>query len=222
MDWGARQNEQEKLKDKDEFNKQDIHECDGRAHDPDTMVAPPTPRPTRKAKALTTAPPIIGWGDEEDTALKEVAVTQYRCASCILETTTKAGSTAAKAPAPHTNLSINKAPTAPKPHTHPSHECDGRARNPGAMTAPPTPKPTRKAETLARAPSTSASRHKEDAALKEVALSRYRCASCILETKTKVGSTAAKAPAPRTKPHPNHTPTHPTRKPPAHQPRLHP
>ena len=55
------------------------------------------------------ASPIIGWGDEEDAALKEVAlkeVPQYRCASCILETKTKAGSTAGKAPAPRTNPNI--------------------------------------------------------------------------------------------------------------------
>ena len=132
MHCGARQNKLETPKDKDEFNKQDIHECDGRAHDPDTMVVPPTPRPTRKAKALTTAPPIIGWGDEEDAALKEVAVPQYRCASCILETTTKAGSTAAKALAPHTNPKIDEAPTAPKPHTRPSHPQTPRPSTPSS------------------------------------------------------------------------------------------
>ena len=37
--------------------------------------------------------------------------------------------------------------------------------NPGAMTAPPSPKPTRKAEALARAPPTIASRRGQDAAL---------------------------------------------------------
>ena len=143
MHWGARQNKPETPKDKDEFNKQDIHDCDGRAHDPDTMVAPPTPRPTRKAKALTKAPPPIGWGDEEDAALKEVALPRYRCASCFLETKTKVGSTAVKTPAPRTNPNIDEAPTAPKSHTHPSHECDGRARDPEATAAPPTPNPTR-------------------------------------------------------------------------------
>ena len=35
MHWGPRQNKLETPKDKDEVNKQDIHECDGRAHDPD-------------------------------------------------------------------------------------------------------------------------------------------------------------------------------------------
>ena len=89
MHWGARQNEQEQPKDKDEFNKQDIHEYDGRAHDPDTMVASPTPRPTRKAKALTTAPPIIDWGDEEDAALKEVAVPQYHNSKVVYYETIK-------------------------------------------------------------------------------------------------------------------------------------
>ena len=42
MHWGARQNKLETPKDRDEVNKQDIHECDGWAHDPDTMVAPKT------------------------------------------------------------------------------------------------------------------------------------------------------------------------------------
>ena len=40
-------------------------------------------------------------------------------------------------------------------------------------------------------------------------LTRYRYSTCILETKTKVGSTTAKAPAPRTNPNINETPTTP-------------
>ena len=58
---------------------------------------------------------------EEDDVLKEVALPRYRCANCILETKTKVGSTAAKAPAPRTNPNINEAPTTPKSHTHPPH-----------------------------------------------------------------------------------------------------
>ena len=58
-------------KDRDEVNKREIRECDGRAHDPDTMVAPPTPKPTRKAEALARAPPTIASSREEDAALKE-------------------------------------------------------------------------------------------------------------------------------------------------------
>jgi hypothetical protein len=65
--WVARQNKLEIPRDKDEVNKREIHECDGRAHDPDTMVAPPTPKPTRKAEALARAPPIIALCREEDT-----------------------------------------------------------------------------------------------------------------------------------------------------------
>ena len=60
LHWLTRQNKLETPKDKDEVNKQGIHECDGRAHDPDTMVAPLTPKPKRKAEALTRAPPTIG------------------------------------------------------------------------------------------------------------------------------------------------------------------
>jgi hypothetical protein len=44
--WVTRQNKLEISIDKDEANKREICECDGRAHDPDTMVAPPTPKPT--------------------------------------------------------------------------------------------------------------------------------------------------------------------------------
>ena len=152
------------------------------------MVAPLTPKPTRKAEALTKAPSTIASRREEDVALKKWPKPWLCCANGILETKANDGSTAAKAPAPRTNPNTKEAPTAPKPHTHPSHECDGQARNPGAMTTPPTPKPTRKAEALARAPPTIASSREEDAALKEVALPRYRCANGILETKAKDGS----------------------------------
>ena len=57
--------------DKDEVNKQDIHDCDGRAHDPGTMVAPLTPKPKRKAETLDKAPPTIDSHLEEDVALLE-------------------------------------------------------------------------------------------------------------------------------------------------------
>ena len=48
----ARQNKLETPKEKDEFNKREVHECDVRARDPDAMVvppssSPPTPKPTR-------------------------------------------------------------------------------------------------------------------------------------------------------------------------------
>ncbi len=36
--WGVRQNNLEKLRDKGEVNKREIHECDGRVHDPDIFV----------------------------------------------------------------------------------------------------------------------------------------------------------------------------------------
>jgi hypothetical protein len=68
------------------------------------------------------------------------------------------------------------------------------------MTAPATPKPTRKSETLARAPPTVASRREEDVALKEWPKPWLSCVNGILETKANDGSTAAKAPAPRTNP----------------------
>jgi hypothetical protein len=55
--WVARQNKLEIPNDEEEVNTREIHKCDGQAHDPDTMVAPLTPKPTRKAEALAKAPP---------------------------------------------------------------------------------------------------------------------------------------------------------------------
>ena len=55
-------------------------------HDPDTMVAPLTPKSTRKAETLANAPPTIVSSLEEDAALKEVTLSRYRCVNGILET----------------------------------------------------------------------------------------------------------------------------------------
>jgi hypothetical protein len=88
--WVEQQNKLEIPRDKDEVNKQDIHECDERAHDSDTMVTPPTPKPTLKAETLTRAPSTIVSSRKEDTTYKEVTLPRYRCARCILETKTKA------------------------------------------------------------------------------------------------------------------------------------
>jgi hypothetical protein len=38
LHWVPRQNKLEIPRDKDEVNKREIHECDGRAHDADTIV----------------------------------------------------------------------------------------------------------------------------------------------------------------------------------------
>jgi hypothetical protein len=43
--WVARQNKREIPNDEEEVNTREIHKCDGQAHDPDTMVAPLTPKP---------------------------------------------------------------------------------------------------------------------------------------------------------------------------------
>jgi hypothetical protein len=48
MHWVARQKLVEIPNDEVEVNTRDIHKCDGQAHDPDTMVAPLTPKTTRK------------------------------------------------------------------------------------------------------------------------------------------------------------------------------
>ena len=48
--WVVRQNKLEIPRDKDEVNKGEIHEYDGRSHEPDTMVVPLAPKPTRKTE----------------------------------------------------------------------------------------------------------------------------------------------------------------------------
>jgi hypothetical protein len=55
--WVSRQNKLEIPRDKDVVNKREIHECDGWTHDPDTMVVPLTPNPTRKSEDLTRETP---------------------------------------------------------------------------------------------------------------------------------------------------------------------
>ena len=69
--WVTRQNKLETLKEKDEINKREVHECDGRVRDPDTMVVPPTPKTTRKTEALARAPPTIASSCEENAALRK-------------------------------------------------------------------------------------------------------------------------------------------------------
>ena len=48
--WVARQNKLETPNEKDEVNKVQVHEYDGCARDPDTMVDPPTPKSQHKPK----------------------------------------------------------------------------------------------------------------------------------------------------------------------------
>ena len=55
----VRQNKLEIPNDEEEVNTRESHKCDGQAHDPDTMVAPLTPKPTRAAEALAKAPPTM-------------------------------------------------------------------------------------------------------------------------------------------------------------------
>ena len=69
--WVTRQNKLEIPNDEEEVNTREIHQYDGQAHHPDTMVAPLTPKPTRKAEALAKAPPTIASRREEDVALKK-------------------------------------------------------------------------------------------------------------------------------------------------------
>jgi len=57
--WVARQNKLEIRKEDDEVSTREIHNRDGQEHDPDTMVTPLTPNPTRKAETLAKAPPTI-------------------------------------------------------------------------------------------------------------------------------------------------------------------
>ena len=75
----ARQNKLETPKEKDEVNKQEVHECDVRTHDPDAMVVPPTPKPTFKPEALFRAPPSIASSCEgEEVAFATVVLCELK------------------------------------------------------------------------------------------------------------------------------------------------
>jgi hypothetical protein len=98
------------------------------------MVAPLTPKPTRKTEALAKAPPTIASRREEDVALKKWPKPWLCCANGILETKANDGSTAAKAPAPRTNPKANEVLTAPKSHTHASHPQIPRPSTPSSSS----------------------------------------------------------------------------------------
>jgi hypothetical protein len=69
--WVARQHKLEIPNDEEEFNTREIHKCDGQEHDPDTMVDPLTPKPTRKTEVLAKVSTTIASRREEDVALKK-------------------------------------------------------------------------------------------------------------------------------------------------------
>jgi hypothetical protein len=75
------------------------------------MVAPLTPKPTRKAEALVKTPPTIASRREENVALKKWSKTWLCYANGILETKANGGSTATKTPAPRTNPNTKEAPS---------------------------------------------------------------------------------------------------------------
>jgi hypothetical protein len=87
--WVTRQNKVEVPRDKDEVNNREIHERDDRVHDPDTMVVPLTPKPTRKVEPLTRSPPTIPSCHEEDAGLRKWPLSRYCCSRCNLETKLK-------------------------------------------------------------------------------------------------------------------------------------
>jgi hypothetical protein len=103
------------------FHKREIHEFDGGAHDPDTMVAPLTPKPTRPAEALPRASPTIASRREEDAALRSGHCHGTVVRTAFLKLKQKSEAPQRK-PRPYvpTRKSVSR-PNGPKPHTHPSH-----------------------------------------------------------------------------------------------------
>ncbi len=199
--WVARQNKLEIPRDKDEVNKREIHECDGWAHDPDTMVAPLTPKPKRKVEALARTPPTIASRHKENFELRKWQLPRYCCARCILETKTKVKSTAV--------MVERTIQTRCPPHRHPNRHSK---------------------------PKTSSGRHRPLSHVTKKTLNWgsdncygtvVRTAFLKLKQKSEVPQRKTRSYVPTRKsmshpPHPNHTPTYPTLKPPSHQSRLHP
>ncbi len=91
--WVARQNKLEIPNDEEEVNTREIHKFDGQVHDPDTMVAPLTPKPTRKAEVLAKATTTIVSRREEDVTMKKWSKPWLWFANGILETKANDGIT---------------------------------------------------------------------------------------------------------------------------------
>jgi hypothetical protein len=137
------------------------------------MESPLTPNPTRKAEVLVRTPPTIPSCREEDTPLRLWSCPRYYGVRSILETETKVPhihwvERQNKLEIPKEKDEVNKREV---------HECDVRVRDPDTMVVPPTPKPTFKAESPAKAPPTIASSCEGNAALKKWHLPRLCCAS---------------------------------------------
>ncbi len=68
--WVVRQNKLEILNDEEEVRTREIHKCDGEGHDPDRIVVPLTPKPTRKTEAhAKESPTIVSRREEEKFCL---------------------------------------------------------------------------------------------------------------------------------------------------------
>ena len=91
--WVPRQNKLEIPNDEEEVNTREIHKCDGEVHDPDTMVSPLKPKPTRKAEVLVKAPSTIDSRREENVTLKKWSKSWLSYANDILETKANDGNT---------------------------------------------------------------------------------------------------------------------------------
>ncbi len=115
--WVTRQNKLEIPNGEEEVNKREIHKCDGQVHDPDTMVTPLTPKPTRKVESLSKVAPTIASRHEEDVTLKKWSKPWLCRAHDILETKANDGNTVTKAPVPRTNPNTKETPTTPKQST---------------------------------------------------------------------------------------------------------
>jgi hypothetical protein len=81
--WVARQNKLEIPNDEEEVNTREIHKCGGQVYDPDTMVVPLTPKPTRKTEAIVKAPTTMVSRGEEDAALQKWPKPRSCCANGI-------------------------------------------------------------------------------------------------------------------------------------------
>jgi hypothetical protein len=75
--WVPRQNKLEIPNDEEELHTREIHKCDGESHDPDTMVDPQTPKPTRKIEDLVKSPTTIVSGRDEDSVVKLQTLSFY-------------------------------------------------------------------------------------------------------------------------------------------------
>ncbi len=125
--WVERQNKLEIPRDKDEVNKWEIHECDGRTYDPDMIVVQLTPKTTLKTQVLVRTPPtIVSCREKKEFIFKSIKRRRHSSEEVTNVTLLlsewyfwnlkKSRKDRSENSDPRTNPNIDETPTVPQSH----------------------------------------------------------------------------------------------------------